>query len=142
MSRPKHPPLPPKLRKALGLHCRRLRAAAGLSLTAAAQRAGITDHALRQYESGAWEVTLPHLLRMARALDVQPSQIVAALDHENADRPRADLGEQDATDGVPAPSVSQHSLRTDADDEPAAVDPADPVPREGADHAVRPPPFP
>ena len=58
-----------EVRQGLGLHVRRLRQAAGLTLSALAGEVGVSASALSQIERGASEPSLGTLWRLGRGLN-------------------------------------------------------------------------
>ena len=68
------------MRRAFGLWVRELRHRRGLTQATVAQQAAISVTYLSEMESGHHNPTLAVVLRLARALDVKPSQLVSRLD--------------------------------------------------------------
>ena len=69
------------MRRAFGLWVRELRHRRALTQAAVAQQAAISVTYLSEMESGHHNPTLAVILRLARALDVKPSQLVSRLDN-------------------------------------------------------------
>lgn len=69
------------MRRAFGLWVRELRHRRGLTQATVAQEAAISVTYLSEMESGHHNPTLAVILRLARALDVKPSQLVSRLDN-------------------------------------------------------------
>jgi ribosome-binding protein aMBF1 (putative translation factor) len=68
------------MRRAFGIWVRELRHRRGLTQAVVAQQAAISVTYLSEMESGHHNPTLAVVLRLAHALDVKPSQLVARLD--------------------------------------------------------------
>jgi transcriptional regulator with XRE-family HTH domain len=69
------------MRRAFGVWVRELRHRRGLTQAAVAQQAAISVTYMSEMESGHHNPTLAVILRLARALDVKPSQLVSRLDN-------------------------------------------------------------
>jgi transcriptional regulator with XRE-family HTH domain len=69
------------MRRAFGVWVRELRHRRGLTQATVAQQAAISVTYLSEMESGRHNPTLAVILRLARALDVKPSQLVSRLDN-------------------------------------------------------------
>lgn len=69
------------MRRAFGLWVRELRHRRGLTQATVGQKAAISVTYLSEMESGRHNPTLAVILRLARALDVKPSQLVSRLDN-------------------------------------------------------------
>lgn len=68
------------MRRAFGVWVRELRHRRGLTQATVAREAAISITYLSEMESGHHNPTLAVVLRLARALDVKPSQLVSRLD--------------------------------------------------------------
>jgi transcriptional regulator with XRE-family HTH domain len=69
-----------RLSRALGLWVRELRHRRGFTQPVAAERAGISVAYLSEIETGRRNPTVAIVVRLARALEVKPSQLMARLD--------------------------------------------------------------
>ena len=69
------------MRRAFGVWVRELRDRRGLTQATVAQQAAISVTYLSEMESGHHNPTLAVIVRLARALDVKPSQLVSRLDN-------------------------------------------------------------
>jgi XRE family transcriptional regulator, regulator of sulfur utilization len=69
------------MRRAFGVWVRELRHRRGQTQAAIAQQAAISVTYLSEMESGHHNPTLAVILRLARALDITPSQLVSRLDN-------------------------------------------------------------
>jgi transcriptional regulator with XRE-family HTH domain len=69
------------MRRAFGVWVRELRHRRGLTQATVAQQAAISVTYLSEMESGHHNPTLAVILRLARALDIKPSQLVSRLDN-------------------------------------------------------------
>ncbi len=69
-----------RLCRALGLWVRELRHRRGYTQPVCAERAGISVAYLSEIETGRRNPTVAIVVRLARALDVKPSQLMGRLD--------------------------------------------------------------